>query len=71
MSDRSGRMLKIKEVVAETSLSRRSIYRLIAAGDFPRSRQLSPQRVAWSADDIDAWKQERPMKQGGQLGGLA
>lgn len=66
----SGRLLKIRDVVAETSLSRRSIYRLMRQGEFPRSRKVSPQRVAWSADEIDAWKRQLPLKQRGSSGGL-
>lgn len=52
-----GRMLKIGEVIEQTSLSRRSIYRLMRAGQFPKSRKLSPQRVAWSEGEVEAWKQ--------------
>jgi prophage regulatory protein len=64
-----GQMLKIGQVVAETSLSRRTIYRLIGQGQFPRSRKLSPQRVAWSAEEIDAWKRGCPINAGGPSGG--
>lgn len=56
---RTGRMLKIDEVVDQTSLSRSAIYRAIAAGTFPRSRQIGPKRVAWAECDIDAWKEGR------------
>jgi prophage regulatory protein len=49
------RLLKIRDVVARTSLSRPTIYRLIERGEFPRNRKISPQRVAWPADAVDAW----------------
>ena len=65
-----GRLLKIRDVIAETSLGRRTIYRLMRAGDFPKSRKISPQRVAWSADEIDAWKRRQPLNGRGPSGGL-
>jgi prophage regulatory protein len=65
------RLLKIRDVISETSLSRRSIYRLMKQGAFPRSRRISPQRVAWSADEIDAWKRGLPENTGGSSGGSA
>lgn len=52
-----GRLLKIADVVRETSLHRATIYRAIKAGTFPPSRRLGPQRVAWFEADIEAWKQ--------------
>lgn len=52
-----GRLLKLKEVVAETSLSVPTIYRRMAAGTFPSSRPLGGGRVAWVESDIEAWKQ--------------
>ena len=54
-----GRMLKIGEVIAETTLSRRAIYRAMKEGTFPKSRKVSPQRVAWLERDVDAWKDGR------------
>lgn len=66
----ASRLLKIGQVIEETSLSRRSIYRLIAQGEFPPSRKISPQRVAWRADEVEAWMQGRPINSGGPSGGL-
>lgn len=56
---RPGRMLKIDDVIAETSLSRSAIYRAIAAGTFPKGHPISAKRVAWSEREIDAWKERR------------
>jgi prophage regulatory protein len=53
------RFLGIKDVVAETSLSCATIYRLIARGEFPEQIRVSPQRVAWSERAISAWKEGR------------
>lgn len=55
---RPGRLLKISDVIREVSLSRATIYRMIERGDFPRSHQISPMRVVWREDEIEAWKQE-------------
>lgn len=71
MTEQSGRLLKIRDVVAETSLHRATIYREIAAGRFPRARKISPQRVAWPADDVEAWKRGEWKPAGGLSGGPA
>ncbi len=42
-----------------TSLSRTTIWRLERAGQFPRRRQISPNRVAWRLGEILAWCSER------------
>ena len=57
----TGRLLKIREVIEQTSLSRPAIYRAIQAGTFPRQHRISKQRVAWREADIEAWKQGRPL----------
>ena len=49
------RFLKIRDVVSETSLSRTTIYRLIAKGQFPAPIQVSTQRVAWPEHAVQAW----------------
>jgi prophage regulatory protein len=45
----------MREVVAYTTYSRPSLYRLLANGDFPRPIKLGANRVAFYADEIDAW----------------
>lgn len=49
------RLLRIIDVIALTGLSRRSIYRMIDRGDFPRQVQISANMVAWYQSDIDRW----------------
>lgn len=51
-----GRLMRIRDVIHQTSLSQATIYRKIAAGLFPRPRQLGGSRVAWSEAEIEAWK---------------
>lgn len=63
------RMLKIRDVVELTSLHRATIYRLIDRGEFPANRKLSPQRVGWRADAIEAWIRGEWKTSGGPCGG--
>jgi prophage regulatory protein len=52
-------ILRIKDVMAKTGLSRASIYKLQAADCFPRSIALSGRAVGWYAYEIDVWLQQR------------
>ena len=51
-----GRLLKMKDVVRETSLHRATIYRRVARGEFPRPFPIGGRRVAWAERDIEDWK---------------
>lgn len=51
-----GRLLKMAEVVHETSLHRATIYRKIAEGEFPKPLRIGPHRVAWRERDVENWK---------------
>lgn len=53
------KFLKMKEVCQLTGLSRATVYRLLAADNFPRQRQLSTRRVGWLAADIEKWAENR------------
>lgn len=48
-------ILRLKQVGAETGLSRSSIYRGIQAGTFPSSIPLGPRSVGWRRCDINVW----------------
>lgn len=52
-------ILKRRAVEAVTGLSRSSVYRLAAAGQFPKPIQIGPRAVGWRADEIDRWIEER------------
>lgn len=43
------------------ALSKSQIYKLVAQGEFPKSRQLSSQRVAWLVRELDEWAEARPV----------
>jgi len=47
------RLIRLKEVIERTSLSKTSIYDLMKAGEFPKQVHLGSQSVAWVEDEID------------------
>lgn len=54
------RLLRLKQVVAATGLSRMTIYRLEKLGNFPSRRRLSVNSVAWQEDEVTEWLRTRP-----------
>lgn len=57
---KADRFLKMKEVMAMTSLGSSTIYRLMYAGKFPKSRQLSANCVRWRESEIEQWMNKLP-----------
>lgn len=55
------KLLRRQQVEELTGLSRASIYRLIADGDFPRPVRVSSAGVRWRSSDIAAWIQSLPL----------
>lgn len=55
----NARFLRLSEVRRRVPYGRASIYRLIAAGQFPRPYSLGARAVAWLESDIDAWIETR------------
>ena len=51
----SSRLIRVKEVLHRTGLSRSSLYRRLKAGTFPEGVRLGVQSVAWKESDIEAW----------------
>ncbi len=53
------RLLALKEVLHRTSLSRSTVYRLMALGEgsFPQSVKLGS-RTSWVEAEIESWLQE-------------
>lgn len=51
----AGGLLRIRDVIALTRLSRATIYRMVDRGEFPRQVPVARQAVAWSADAVNAW----------------
>jgi prophage regulatory protein len=54
-----GRLMRLPEVRALTSLSTATIYRLMDDGTFPQSVKLSKRATAWLESEVTAWIAER------------
>jgi prophage regulatory protein len=54
------RILRLPEVIEVTGLSRMTIYRREAQGEFPKRRRLGRNAVGWVAEEVDQWIQSRP-----------
>jgi len=59
-SDRA--LLRLKDVIELTGLSRSTIYHLEARGKFCGRVQITPRRVAWRTEDVYAWIRSRTPK---------
>ena len=51
-----GRLLKLADVVRETSLHPATIYRRMARNEFPKNHPIGGRRKVWTERDIEAWK---------------
>lgn len=49
------RFLRLPQVLRRTGLSKRTIYRLEAAGRFPARRKLGDRAVGWPECEVRAW----------------
>jgi prophage regulatory protein len=59
MSEKRQRFLRLAEVRNRVGYGRATIYRLMAAGQFPRAYSLGARAVAWLESEIDAWIEAR------------
>ena len=53
------KLLKLKDVIAMTSLSKASVYRQMNDGEFPASVKIGPRSVAWVSTEIESWIEEK------------
>jgi prophage regulatory protein len=53
------RLLRIKEVVSRSGLSKSTVYDASRVGDFPRPVKLSPSMSAWVEAEVDQWIADR------------
>ena len=56
----TNRILRRPDVEGLTGLSKATIYRLVANGDFPRPIQLGARAVGWRSGDVEQWIAGRP-----------
>jgi len=58
-AQRAPRLLRLRDVLARTGLSKSAVYSRIDAGTFPRPVSLGARAVAWHERDISAWIESR------------
>jgi len=49
------RIIRLKTVLARTSLSRSTIYRKMVEGTFPAKLKISTNGTGWKESDINRW----------------
>ena len=49
------RILRVPELTEKVGLSRVSIWRLEAAGEFPQRRQITSKIVGWVESEVNDW----------------
>lgn len=49
------RLIRMKEVISKTGLSRSRIYQYIGEGKFPASVSLGERSVCWVESEVDKW----------------
>ncbi|WP_282370345.1 helix-turn-helix transcriptional regulator [Pseudomonas sp. PS02290] len=59
MTDQPRRFIRIKEVLAITSLSQSELYRRIKAGTFPTQVKLAPGHSVWVQSEVNSWVADR------------
>ena len=64
MAKSSCRLLRIRQVLEKTGLSRSALYRKIEAQEFPAQVSIGDRSVAWVESEVDEWIQERPVGRG-------
>jgi prophage regulatory protein len=56
------RLVSFREVAQRVALSRSTIWRMERAGQFPKRRRLSVNKVAWWEPEIEEWLQTRALQ---------
>lgn len=57
--DQLHKVVRLADLPDYTGLRRTQIQELIAQGKFPKPVKLSARRMAWLADEIAVWQQQR------------
>ena len=55
------RLIREKEVLKLTGLSRSTLHRMVDAGEFPPPVRTSRRSVAWRLREVLAWLESRPL----------
>ncbi|AEA78775.1 Transcriptional regulator, AlpA like protein [Vibrio cholerae LMA3984-4] len=59
MSENNIRLIRFREVLAMTGLSRSSMYRFIEENQLPTQVQLGGRAVAWVESEVQEWIAQR------------
>lgn len=49
------RLLRLGEVLARVGFSKSTLYRMMAAGQFPSPVKVGGQTVRWRSEEIESW----------------
>ena len=52
---RTWEIIRMNDVIAQVSLSRSTILRMVKADEFPRPKKIGLRRVGWARKDIESW----------------
>lgn len=58
------RLIRLREVMTKTGLSRSYVYALSQKGQFPKPVKLSERSSAWIESEVQAWIDERIQARG-------
>lgn len=61
------RLIRLREVMAKTGLSRSYVYALTKEGKFPKSLKITERSSAWIEGEVQRWIDER-IKQRDEVG---
>ena len=61
--------LRRPAVEAITGLGRSTIYQMMSDGRFPKSVRIGRRAVAWTAEEVQAWLEQRISERSGDLQG--
>ena len=53
-------ILRMKQVIKATGLSRTTLWRLERRGDFPKRLRLGPNSTGWLETEVQRWIESRP-----------
>ena len=54
-TDSESRIIRLKEVISTTGLTRSTLYRKIASRTFPKQVAISNRCTGWRSSDINDW----------------
>ena len=49
------RIFRLKDVCETYGLSRSTVYRMVAANQFPKPIKIGATAIGWDSGDLDAW----------------